>query len=65
VTTLPQSPWRVTVATVRAVTPETPGIATYDLSLDDPAVGYSFKPGQSVFAKAGRMGHEFLCPLSE
>jgi NAD(P)H-flavin reductase len=34
------------MTTVRAVTPETPGVLTYDLSFDDPAAGYTFKPGQ-------------------
>jgi NAD(P)H-flavin reductase len=46
VTALPPSPWRVAMATVRAVTPETPGVATYDLTFDDPAATYSFRPGQ-------------------
>jgi NAD(P)H-flavin reductase len=34
------------MTTVRAITPETPGVQTYDLSFDDPAVGYAFRPGQ-------------------
>jgi NAD(P)H-flavin reductase len=45
-TALPPSPWRVLMATVRAVTPETPGVQTYDLSFDDPTATYSFRPGQ-------------------
>jgi NAD(P)H-flavin reductase len=43
---LPSSPWRVLMTTIRAVTPETPGVQTYDLSFDDPAATYSFRPGQ-------------------
>lgn len=34
------------MTTVRAVTPETPGVQTYDLSFDDPTATYSFRPGQ-------------------
>jgi NAD(P)H-flavin reductase len=34
------------MATVSAITPETPGVATYDLVFDDPATKYSFGPGQ-------------------
>lgn len=45
-TVLPPSPWRVAMATVRAVTPETPGVATYDIAFDEAAAGYSFLPGQ-------------------
>jgi NAD(P)H-flavin reductase len=45
-TALPPSPWRVLMATVRSVTPETPGVQTYDLSFDDPTATYSFRPGQ-------------------
>lgn len=45
-TTLPPSPWRVLMTTVRAVVPETPGVTTYDLAFDDPAAGYTFRPGQ-------------------
>lgn len=45
-TVLPPSPWRVTMATVRAVTPETPGVATYDIAFEEAAAGYSFRPGQ-------------------
>ena len=45
-TALPPSPWQLMMATVRAVTPETPGVATYDLAFDDPAASYSFRPGQ-------------------
>jgi NAD(P)H-flavin reductase len=46
VTPLPPSPWRVMMATVRAVTAETPGVATFELTFDDPAAGYAFRPGQ-------------------
>lgn len=45
-TALPPSPWRVMLATVRTVTPEVPGTATYDLTFDDATVQYSFRPGQ-------------------
>jgi NAD(P)H-flavin reductase len=45
-TALPASPWQVLMTTVRAVTPEIPGVTTYDLSFDDPATGYTFLPGQ-------------------
>ncbi|MFO0823535.1 MAG: hypothetical protein U0792_10535 [Gemmataceae bacterium] len=34
------------MTTVRAVTPETPGVQTYDLGFDDPAANYNFLPGQ-------------------
>lgn len=34
------------MATVRAVAPETPGVATYDIAFDGPGAGYSFLPGQ-------------------
>lgn len=44
-TALLPSPWRVMMATVRAVIPETPGVATYDLAFDSDAK-YSFQPGQ-------------------
>ena len=43
---LPPSPWRVTTATVRAVTAEAPAVVTYDLAFDGPATGYAFRPGQ-------------------
>jgi len=46
VTTPPLSPWRVGMATISAITPETPGTATYDLAFDDPTVEYRFLPGQ-------------------
>jgi NAD(P)H-flavin reductase len=46
VTALPPSPWRVLMATIRAVAPETPGVATYDLAFDDAAAKYTFQPGQ-------------------
>jgi NAD(P)H-flavin reductase len=45
-TGLPPSPWRLQMTTVRAVTPETPGVQTYDLTFDDAATDYSFRPGQ-------------------
>ena len=44
-TVLPLSPWRVTMATIRAITAETPGVMTYDLAFDDRAV-FAFRPGQ-------------------
>jgi NAD(P)H-flavin reductase len=34
------------MATVRAVTSETPGVFTYDLAFDDPNARYRFQPGQ-------------------
>jgi NAD(P)H-flavin reductase len=34
------------MATIRAVAPETPGVATYDLALDDLSTPYAFRPGQ-------------------
>jgi NAD(P)H-flavin reductase len=34
------------VTTVRAVTPESPGVRTYDLDFDDAHAGYSFRAGQ-------------------
>jgi NAD(P)H-flavin reductase len=40
------SPWSILLTTVQAVTPETPGVQTYDLSFDDPAITRSFRPGQ-------------------
>lgn len=45
-TPLPPSPWRVVMATVRAIALETPGVATYDLAFDDVATKYTFQPGQ-------------------
>ncbi|HSQ54724.1 MAG TPA: FAD/NAD(P)-binding protein [Gemmata sp.] len=42
----PTSPWHVQMTTIRAVTHESPGVQTYDLSFDDPAATYSFRPGQ-------------------
>lgn len=45
-TPLPPSPWQIRMATVRTVTPETPGAATYDIAFDEPCAGYSFLPGQ-------------------
>lgn len=38
-------PWNVRFAIVRGIRPETPGVQTYDLSLDLLA-GYTFQPGQ-------------------
>ncbi len=34
------------MATVSAITPETPGVTTYDLAFDDMAAKYAFLPGQ-------------------
>jgi NAD(P)H-flavin reductase len=34
------------LTTIRAITPETPGVQTYDLAFDDPTVASAFKPGQ-------------------
>ncbi len=45
-TSPPANPWQVMMTTVRAMTPETPGVQTYDLTFDDDAVKYSFLPGQ-------------------
>jgi len=45
-TGLPLSPWRVHIATIRAIVAETPGVWTFGLSLDDPSVKYSFQAGQ-------------------
>jgi NAD(P)H-flavin reductase len=46
-TPLPANPWQLMMATVRAVTPEAPGVRTYDLTFDDDAAAtYSFLPGQ-------------------
>jgi NAD(P)H-flavin reductase len=45
VSTLPASPWAVRFAAVRAVTPETPGVQTYDLTFDN-GNGLGFRPGQ-------------------
>jgi NAD(P)H-flavin reductase len=44
--TLPSSPWRILMTTIRSINPETPGVTTYDLSFDDPTVRFGFKPGQ-------------------
>jgi NAD(P)H-flavin reductase len=48
---MPPAPARIWVpdlATIRAIQPETPGVATYALTLADPRVAerYAFKPGQ-------------------
>lgn len=44
----PDSPWLSWNATITSVTPESPGVATYDLRIDDPDVAqkYRFRPGQ-------------------
>jgi NAD(P)H-flavin reductase len=44
----PASVWQPHVATVRGIRPETPGVQTYELLLDDPgaAAGFRFRPGQ-------------------
>lgn len=41
-------PWAVHPARIRSIRPETPGIATYELAFDEPAVRdrYRFLPGQ-------------------
>lgn len=44
-TALPASPWRVMWATIRAVAPETPGVATYDLTFEA-GEKCAFAPGQ-------------------
>ena len=45
---LPANPWLAATARVHSVRDETPGVATYDLIFDDPALadGYRFRPGQ-------------------
>jgi len=45
---LPANPWLAFTARIQQVRPETPGVATYDLVFDDPALadGFSFRPGQ-------------------
>jgi len=42
------NPWLPTPATVRGIYPETPGVQTYELQLDDPQVAarFHFQPGQ-------------------
>lgn len=46
-TDLPPSPWRVALARLTAITPETPGVHTYDLTFESGAeVAYRFRPGQ-------------------
>lgn len=44
----PTDPWLSTPMTVRHVTPETPGVATYDLAFanSDVASQYAYRPGQ-------------------
>jgi NAD(P)H-flavin reductase len=46
--TPPADPWQAFPVTIVRVTPETPGVATYDLELCDPAVAsvYQCRPGQ-------------------
>lgn len=43
-----ESPWLAHTARIVAVRPEVPGVATYDLEFDEPAVAreYRFEPGQ-------------------
>ena len=45
---LPTNPWLPCAARIRCVRDETPGVATYDLVFDDPALadGFTFQPGQ-------------------
>ncbi|MEZ6132469.1 MAG: FAD/NAD(P)-binding protein [Planctomycetaceae bacterium] len=47
-TTPIDNPWLNTSATIRRVIPETPGVATYDIVIDDPDIAgrYTFRPGQ-------------------
>lgn len=42
------NPWLSHSARIRRIVPETPGVKTYDLVFNDPALadGYSFRPGQ-------------------
>lgn len=44
----PANPWQAFTARIQQVRPETPGVATYNLVFDDPALadGFSFRPGQ-------------------
>ena len=44
----PANPWLAYTARIHAVRDETPGVATYDLMFDDPALadGFTFRPGQ-------------------
>ncbi len=44
----PTDPWLATPMTIRQITPETPGVATYDLAFADSSVAkqYAFQPGQ-------------------
>ncbi|QDU38113.1 Anaerobic sulfite reductase subunit B [Maioricimonas rarisocia] len=44
----PQNPWQSRIARIERITPETPGVATYDLVLDAPpeAGQFTFRPGQ-------------------
>jgi len=45
---LPTSPWTAHTARITTIHQEVSGVATYDLSLEDPVVaqGYRFRPGQ-------------------
>lgn len=44
----PHNPWLAHAVRIARVSPETPGVATYDLVFEDPTVAavYSFRPGQ-------------------
>ncbi len=44
----PANPWLSQPARIQRVTPEAPGVATYDLVFEDPAVArtFAFRPGQ-------------------
>ena len=44
----PENPWMTWNATIASVTPESPGVATYDIVIDDVSVAerYRFLPGQ-------------------
>ena len=44
----PVNPWLAYTASIESVRDETPGVATYDLVFDDPALveGFTFRPGQ-------------------
>jgi len=45
---MPSNPWLSYTARIQSVRDETPGVATYDLVFDDPALaaGFTFRPGQ-------------------
>ena len=44
----PENPWLAFTARIQQVRPETPGVATYNLVFDAPALadGFCFRPGQ-------------------